>query len=85
MRTYFRVKGGHLEEVKGEVVREQIRRCARVATPGERDACCRCQPETEPLLRGNRLEEMRLAERLDREPGSCRDEREPERSGAVTP
>ena len=23
MRTYFRVKGGHLEEVKGEVVREQ--------------------------------------------------------------
>jgi FdhD protein len=50
MRTYFRVKGGHLEEVKGEVVREQP---LTVHVNGERFVTLLCSPfQLEALVVG---------------------------------
>jgi formate dehydrogenase assembly factor FdhD len=43
MRTYFRVKGGHLEEVKGEVVLDQP---LTVHVNGERFVTLLCSPFT---------------------------------------
>src|SRR5229473_4819992 len=50
MRTYFRVKGGHLEEVKGEVVREQP---LTIHVNGERFVTLLCSPfQLEALVVG---------------------------------
>lgn len=50
MRTYFRVKGGHLEEVEGEVVREQP---LIVHVNGERFVTLLCSPfQLEALVVG---------------------------------
>src|SRR5438093_1536309 len=50
MRTYFQLRGGRLEEVKGEVVREQP---LTVYIDGERFLTLLCSPfQLEPLVLG---------------------------------
>jgi FdhD protein len=50
MRTYFQVKGGRLDEVKGEVVREQP---LTIYVDGERFLTLLCSPfDLEPLVLG---------------------------------
>jgi formate dehydrogenase assembly factor FdhD len=52
MRTYFRVRGGRLDEVKGEVVREQP---LTIDIDGERFLTLLCSPfDLEPLVLGYR-------------------------------